>query len=105
MKARTLGFLAALALLSGCGTTPTDYPLATGQANQTQAPLDADPDHPFVVLAFSGGGSRAAAFAAAVVERPTICITRWAGKRGRSPRISLSCPRCPAAASMPPISA
>ena len=25
---------------------PTDYPLAAGQSNQTQAPLDADPDHP-----------------------------------------------------------
>ena len=69
MKARAVGFLAALALLSGCGTNPTEYPLATGQANQTQAPLDANPDHPLVVMTFSGGGSRAAALAAAVVER------------------------------------
>ena len=69
MKPRAVGFLAALAVLSGCGTTSTDYPLATGQANQTQSPIDPDPQHPFVVLAFSGGGSRAAALAAAVVER------------------------------------
>jgi hypothetical protein len=42
MKA-VAGLLAALTLLSGCGTKPTDYPLAAGQANQVQAPLDADP--------------------------------------------------------------
>jgi NTE family protein len=69
VKADAIGFLAVLALLSACGTTPIDYPLAAGQANQTQAPLDADPDHPLVVLTFSGGGSRAAALAAALVER------------------------------------
>jgi NTE family protein len=63
------GLLAALTLLSGCGVKPTDYPLAAGQANQVQAPLDVDPDHPFVVMTFSGGGSRAAALAAAVVRR------------------------------------
>jgi NTE family protein len=69
MKVRAAAFLAALALLSGCGTKPTDYPLAVGHANQPQAALDPNPDHPFVVLTFSGGGSRAAALAAAVVER------------------------------------
>ena len=68
MKA-SAGLLAALTLLSGCGVKPTDYPLAAGQANQAQAPLDVDPDHPFVVMTFSGGGSRAAALAAAVVKR------------------------------------
>ena len=68
MKASVV-LLAALALLIGCGVKPTDYPLAAGQSNPTQAPLDADPDHPLVVMTFSGGGSRAAALAAAVVER------------------------------------
>jgi NTE family protein len=69
MRASAAVLLAALALLSGCGVKPTAYPLAAGQSNPTQAPLDADPDHPLVVMTFSGGGSRAAALAAAVVER------------------------------------
>jgi NTE family protein len=68
-KTRAASVLAALALLASCATRPTDYPLATGAANQTQAPLDPSPDHPFVVLTFSGGGSRAAVLAAAVVRR------------------------------------
>ena len=45
-----------------------EYPLADGQANPPQPQLDPDPDHPLVVLAFSGGGLRAAALAAAVVN-------------------------------------
>jgi NTE family protein len=69
MNIRIAGLLTALALLTGCGTEPTDYPLSPGQANQAQAALDADPDHPLVVMSFSGGGSRAAALAAAVVAR------------------------------------
>jgi len=69
VSAHAARLLAVLALLGGCGTKPTDYPLAVGQANQPQTALDPDPDHPFVVLTFSGGGSRAAALGAAVVER------------------------------------
>ena len=69
MRAAAAGLLAALAVLSGCGTRATDYPLAAGQANQPQAPLDVNADHPLVVMTFSGGGSRAAALGAAVVER------------------------------------
>lgn len=69
MKARITLMLVVLALLSGCGTRATDYPLSPGQANQPQAAVDANPDHPLVLLTFSGGGSRAAALAAAVVER------------------------------------
>jgi len=69
MKARAAALVAGLALLNGCGTKPTDYPLAAGQSNKPQAALDADPDHPLVVMTFSGGGSRAAALAAAVVKR------------------------------------
>jgi NTE family protein len=61
--------LTALLLLAGCGTQPTGYPLAVGQANAPQPPLDANPDHPFVVLSISGGGSRAAALGAAIVKR------------------------------------
>lgn len=69
MKALAIELLAALLLLSACGTQPTDYPLAAGQANLPQPALDANPDHPFVVLAISGGGSRAAALSAAIAKR------------------------------------
>ena len=61
--------LGALLLLSACGTRPTDYPLATGQANPLARAVDADPSRPLVVVAISGGGSRAAALGAAVVKR------------------------------------
>jgi NTE family protein len=56
-------------LLCACGTQPTDYPLAAGASNPLQAPVGADLARPLVVLAFSGGGSRAAALSAAVVKR------------------------------------
>jgi NTE family protein len=69
MIARAAWFLAALVLLSGCGTEPTHYPLAAGQANAPQQPLDARSDRPLVLLAISGGGSRAAALGAAIVKR------------------------------------
>jgi NTE family protein len=58
-----------LLLLTGCGTRPTDYPLAVGEANPPAPVVDANPDHPLVVLAISGGGSRAAALGAAVAKR------------------------------------
>ncbi|MEI9982696.1 MAG: hypothetical protein WDN69_05495 [Aliidongia sp.] len=56
------GALAGLAflLLAGCGTHAVDYPLAAGQANTDRRTVDAEADRPLVVLAFSGGGSRAA---------------------------------------------
>ena len=89
MKASVV-LLAALALLSGCGVKPTDYPLAAGQSNQQQAPLDADPDHPLVVMTFSGGGSRAAALAAAVVERlNNLHYTTGGGTRALSADIAV----------------
>ena len=58
-----------LLLLGACGTRPTDYPLAAGTANPPQPAIDADPARPLVVLAISGGGSRAAALGAAVVKQ------------------------------------
>jgi NTE family protein len=59
----------AFLLLAGCGTHAVDYPLAAGQANTDRRTVDAEADRPLVVLAFSGGGSRAAALAAAVTAR------------------------------------
>jgi NTE family protein len=58
-----------LLLLSACGTQPTDYPLAVEEASPPQPVVDVNPAHPLVVLAISGGGSRAAALGAAVVKR------------------------------------
>ena len=69
MTVRIAAALTAVLLLAGCGTQRMDYPLAVGQANVPQPPLDANPDHPFVVLSISGGGSRAAALGAAIVKR------------------------------------
>ncbi len=71
MKAGAARLVAGLCLLllSGCGTQPTDYPLAVGEANPPAPVVDATPDHPLVVLAISGGGSRAAALGAAIVKR------------------------------------
>ena len=69
MITRATRFLAALVVLSGCGTQPVDYPLPPGQANQPQPLVEANPDRPLVVLSISGGGSRAAALGAAVVSR------------------------------------
>jgi NTE family protein len=69
MTVRIAAALTALLLLAGCGTQPTDYPLAVGQANAPQRALDANPEHPFVVLSISGGGSRAAALGSAIVKR------------------------------------
>jgi NTE family protein len=69
MIARAVWCLAAFVLLSGCGTQATQYPLAAGEANAPQQPLDARPDRPLVLLAISGGGSRAAALGAAIVKR------------------------------------
>jgi NTE family protein len=65
---------AAIALIfafanAGCGTRAVDYPLVDAQRNQDRRAVAASADHPFVVLAFSGGGSRAAALAAGVTAR------------------------------------
>lgn len=54
---------------AGCGTHSVDYPLSGQQRNQDRRSIVASLDHPFVVLAFSGGGSRAAVLAAAITAR------------------------------------
>jgi len=66
---RAIGVVAFLLLLGGCGTQPTDYALPPGQPNPPQRAVNADPAHPFIIIAISGGGSRAAALGAAVVKR------------------------------------
>jgi NTE family protein len=69
VKTVAAALVAGLCLLTACGTQPTDYPLALGEANPPAPLVDATPSHPLVVLAISGGGSRAAALGAAVVKR------------------------------------
>ena len=71
MTARAFRFVACLglSLLCACGTQPTDYPLAADEANPLQPAVEANPARPLVLLAISGGGSRAAALGAAVVRR------------------------------------
>jgi NTE family protein len=54
---------------AGCGTRADDYPLAGTTRNEDRRAIDVSADHPFIVLAFSGGGSRAAALAAGVTAR------------------------------------
>ncbi|HVJ55396.1 MAG TPA: patatin-like phospholipase family protein [Aliidongia sp.] len=60
------------AILSACTSIP-DYPnkpLAAGSANAPSAsPLDPDPNAPLILIAFSGGGSRAAALGLGVLDQ------------------------------------
>ena len=69
---RTLAALAALVLLAGCATRPinppvTDASLEKGYTFQTRQKHFKNQDN-LVVLAFSGGGTRAAAFSYGVLE-------------------------------------
>lgn len=60
-------FLAAVAL-SACASVPENQPLPQHAANQERRSIiPADPGEPVIMMAFSGGGSRAAALAASVL--------------------------------------
>ena len=60
---------AAMAIaLAACGTQAVDYPLS-GSPNTERRHVETTRDGAFVILAFSGGGSRAAALAAAVTAQ------------------------------------
>jgi NTE family protein len=81
--------LALLPLLAGCGTLtyPVNAPLAHADPEQgyrlrnlVRRPGD---EELFIVLAFSGGGSRAAALAYGVLEELTRHEIVWRGKRER----------------------
>jgi NTE family protein len=65
--------LALLAMLAAACETIPDYPnrpLAQGAANQPPADLiGADPNAPLILIAFSGGGSRAAALGLGVLDQ------------------------------------
>ena len=83
-----LPILATLALLAGCASRPVNPPITEVNRNSgyrfaTRQLLDNDKEN-LVVLAFSGGGTRAAAFSYGVLEelRRTQLVTRQ-GKRVR----------------------
>jgi NTE family protein len=72
-------------LLGGCATRPINSPITEFDSNkgyqiQARQPKFKDPDN-LVVLAFSGGGTRAAAFSYGVLE--TLRRTEVTGPKGR----------------------
>jgi NTE family protein len=69
VKISAIGWLCIALVVAGCGTGAVRYPMQPGQVAKPQPPVALTEDRPLVVLAFSGGGSRAAALAAAVVKR------------------------------------
>ena len=77
--------LSALLLLGGCATRPINAPITEAsptQGYQVQArPQYLENHDNFVVLAFSGGGTRAAAFSYGVLE--TLRRTEVVGPRGK----------------------
>ena len=81
--------LAVLALLAGCATRPVnpriaEYRPGAGYRYETRAQIARDPDN-LVVLAFSGGGTRAAAFSYGVLE--LLRRTEAIGPRGNRFRL------------------
>jgi NTE family protein len=85
--ASLLSALAVLLLVAGCASRPVNPPLAevnrnSGYRFQTRQQYDTDRKN-LVILAFSGGGTRAAAFSYGVLEklRDTELIDRNGNKR------------------------
>src|SRR5215831_19519398 len=59
---RRLAWLAAWLLLAGCATRFENFPLASGRVNDERRAVDVSrPERPMILLAISGGSSRAAA--------------------------------------------
>lgn len=86
VAALTLGLLA----LAGCSVAPLDLALKQSQQNVERRAVEFAADRPMVVLSFSGGGSRAAALAAAVSRRlDQITYPTPAGPRRLSQDIAI----------------
>ncbi|HEU0156978.1 MAG TPA: patatin-like phospholipase family protein [Stellaceae bacterium] len=77
------GWLLILWLLAGCaGTHFENTPLQAGDGNpDRRSILPANPDRPVILMTFSGGGSRAAALAEAVLRE--MAATSYLGDDGR----------------------
>ena len=86
---RSLLVLASLLLLGGCATRPINPPItqadpSTGYRFETRQARDRNPEN-LVILAFSGGGTRAAAFSYGVLE--FLRRTEVVGPRGNKVRL------------------
>src|SRR5262249_42139335 len=73
MTRRTLALLAVAALVAGCATRPINAPIdkvdaKAGYRYLTTRARSAEADDTLLILAFSGGGTRAAAFSYGVLE-------------------------------------
>ena len=70
--ARRLAILAIIAVLAGCATRPINAPVSQfipGKSYRVERPSESEEDNAtLVILAFSGGGTRAAAFSYGVLE-------------------------------------
>ena len=87
-RIRLAALLAAVAVLAGCATRPVNPPvgqLDAARPHRVERPSDHAEDHAtLVVLAFSGGGTRAAAFSYGVLETlRDMEVTTKSGRRVR----------------------
>jgi len=87
--ARTAALMAVALALAGCLTTPKrnqpldDYRRDAGYRFRNLSPGDNNSDSLFLVLTFSGGGTRAASFSYGVLEKLRDTEIVWEGKRKR----------------------
>jgi NTE family protein len=86
---RAVALVAAATLVGACATRPTNPPIATyepGKSHRIERPSDHAEDHgTLVILAFSGGGTRAAAFSYGALE--TLRDMEVTTKGGRKVRV------------------
>ena len=87
---RLAGLTVGLLALAGCSVAPLELPLKLSQQNVERRAFEFTADRPMIVLSFSGGGSRAAALAAAVSRRlDLITYPTPAGSRRLSQDVAI----------------